>query len=132
MIFFRADIVPHVPATSILATKFLINEYYVHCGPEYWINGKDKQKFADRSVFEDPSCSNSLGPLYNIFDHLLYFDVNIGNCYLSQPMQLLEIPFDLLQPVEVIPPLPRPIEKFISSISDISGPPLSNVPILGR
>lgn len=112
----RADIVPHVPPTSLLGSKFLLNDHYVHPHTEFWINGKKDQRFCSRTVYEDPKCSMSLGPLYTIVDHLIYFDVNLA-ASVGQPGQLMTLPFNIFNPVDRLPPLP---EKFARKISGVA------------
>jgi len=112
----RGDIITHVPPTSVLGTKLIIGDYYIHPKTEFWINGKKGQKFCRRNVYEDSKCSMSMGPLYSIIDHLVYFDTNIGSA-LGQPLAFASLPFCLLNPVDVLPPLPKPIEKLIGGIT---------------
>lgn len=111
----RADLVPHYPPTSILGTK-LLGDYYIHPQTEFWINGKENQKFCRRTFYEDPQCSMSMGPGYSVIDHGVYFDTNIGSM-LGQPLIFAHLPFGLLNPVDVLPPLPKPIEHLIGGLT---------------
>lgn len=111
----RADIFPHTPPTSILGTK-LLGDYYVHPQTEFWIDGIENQAFCSRNVTEDSTCSMSMGPLYSVVDHLIYFDVNTGSV-LGQPLVFAYLPFWLLNPVDVLPPLPKPIENLIGGVA---------------
>lgn len=119
----------HFPPTSV-ASLLTTGDYFVHCAPEFWINGQDEQRFCDDTVYEDPKCSNSLAPLYCIADHFSYFDINLLN-FMGQPVRILELPFGLPQPT-ILPPLPKPIEKFIGSVTDLALPVLGYVPLAGR
>lgn len=112
---FRADIFPHLPPTSILTTK-LLGVYYVHAQTEYWINGKNNQKFCSPTLAEDPTCSMSMGPIYSLADHLQYFDVNLASI-IGQPLILAYLPFGLLDPVKDLPPLPKKLQNLVGSIS---------------
>lgn len=121
---FRADIGPHILPVSILGSP-LMGDYYVHPQPEYWINGINDQKFADCSRYNDPNCSDSMGPAYTVLDHFQYFDANYLICWLNQPLVWTTLPANLLQPVGQIPPLPNVITNFLSAaigfVSDLFG-----------
>jgi hypothetical protein len=41
-------------------------------------------------LYEDPSCSNSLGPWYNTQDHLKYWDVVISACTERNPLPIMK------------------------------------------
>lgn len=58
----------------------------------------------------------SLGPVYSVPDHVVYFDTNLGNV-LGQPLIYAYLPFTLLNPVDVLPPLPKPIENLIGGVA---------------
>lgn len=58
----------------------------------------------------------SMGPVYSVIDHLVYFDTNLGSV-LGQPLVFAYLPFCILNPVDVLPPLPKPIEKLIGGIA---------------
>lgn len=120
----RADLVCHLPPTSILGTNFLA-DFYHHTQIEYWIKGDEGKdgKFADQSVYEDSTCSNSLGPLYSALDHLYYFDIHILEC-ISDAQELLALP-EILEPFGVVPPLPQIIHITLTDIGD------KVLPILG-
>lgn len=113
----RADIVAHVAPTSLLGTSML-GDYYIHCQNEYWINGQDDEAFCSNSIYEDPTCSDSLGPYYSIVDHATYLDVDYAICIVDQPAPWAAIPASILQPVGTIPPLPQPISKFLDVATD--------------
>ncbi|XP_037039210.1 lipase-like [Bradysia coprophila] len=107
----RADIIPHIPPTSIIGTN-LLGDYYVHAQTEFWIDGQQDQKFCQQNVYEDPNCSMSLGPLYNVVDHVTYFDTNLASV-IGQPLVVAYLPLRLLNPVDTLPPLPKPMENLI-------------------
>ncbi len=113
--YFRADLVPHVPPTSLFGT--IIYDYYYHVLNEYWIHDSG-EKFANQSTYEDPTCSNSLGPLYTPIDHEQYFDVNHLRCLLSDLHELLAVPV-IFNPPDVLPPFPKPIQNSLSEFADI-------------
>lgn len=69
------------------------------------------QRFCNQTVYEDPTCSNSIGPAYTLIDHFTYFDVNIDSAFAQQ--------FQLASLVEIlIPPLPKFIENPLGDLSD--------------
>ncbi|KAJ6649733.1 Lipase [Pseudolycoriella hygida] len=114
----RADIICHLPPVTVLGTNILY-DFYFHPQNEYWINGSDGQKFCSQNVYEDASCSNSIGPAYSLVDHFTYFDVNIAGAF-AQPLQLASIAFNIL-PVETsLPPLPKfignPLEDLLNTV----------------
>jgi len=75
----RADLAPHViPVTPVTAMTGI---QYAHHTQEVWLNGA-ATNFCSKSVYEDWSCSNSLGPAYTLVDHLQYFNVDYTVCYL--------------------------------------------------
>lgn len=112
----RADIICHLPPVTLLGTDLLYDNY-IQPQTEYWINGTVGQRFCSQSVFEDPTCSNSIGPAYTLVDHFTYFDVNIASAF-AQPQQLLSIPFNIL-PVELLlPPLPKFIADPLGDLLD--------------
>ncbi|KAI7872514.1 Alpha/Beta hydrolase protein [Spinellus fusiger] len=61
------DIVPHLPPQSL---------GFLHPGTEYWIHNNEVDICS--SSFDSSSCSNSVVPFTNIFDHLDYFGLSIG------------------------------------------------------
>ncbi|OXA42457.1 Lipase, partial [Folsomia candida] len=80
----RADIIPHLgPVSALGVFDLLTGKNCVHHGQEVWINGEEIN-FCSKTVYEDPNCSNSLGPLYTVLDHLQYFDADISACYLVE------------------------------------------------
>ncbi len=100
----------------------ILGDYYIHPQPEYWINGKGNQRFADITRYNDPTCSDSMGPAYSVLDHFQYFDANYLVCYLDQPLVWLTLPASILQPVGSIPPLPEKITEFLGgNIKLVSG-----------
>lgn len=107
----------HVAPTSLLGTTIL-GDYYVHCQPEYWYVSTDDQGFCDTTVYEDPDCSDSLGPVYSALDHATYLEVNYAICVVGQPAPWLAIPFDIFQPVGVVQPLPQVISNFLVGAFD--------------
>lgn len=109
----------------------LLGDYYIHAQTEYWINGTLGQKFADPSVYEDFTCSNSMGPAYTLVDHFTYFDANYLICFADQPGEFAAIPGGILEPVNSIPPLlPQPISNFLGGLIGF----VTNLlgPLLGR
>lgn len=58
----------------------------------------------------------SMGPAYSAIDHTVYFDTNIGSM-LGQPLIFAHLPFGLLNPIKVLPPLPKPIEHLIGGLT---------------
>lgn len=119
----------HVVPTSVLGMP-LLGDYYLHAQTEYWINGTDGQKFADQSVYEDSTCSNSMGPAYSVLDHFLYFDANLLVCWLNDPQVWLAIPTSDVQLIGIIPPLPRKLTYYLGAaigfVTNLLGP------LLGR
>jgi hypothetical protein len=107
----NGDIVAHVAPTSLFFTKML-GDYYVHCQPEYWYVDENNQRFCNTSVYEDPTCSDSMGPDYAVTDHSMYLGVDFAPCLFGQPAPWAAIPFNIFQPVGTIPPLPGFMSKF--------------------
>ncbi|KAJ6632650.1 Lipase [Pseudolycoriella hygida] len=124
----RADIICHYPPTSILGTNLLINDYFIHPQTEFWIDGKKNQHFCNNTFYEDPACSMSMGPLYSLIDHVIYFDVNISDGF-GQLLSIAHLPFGLLNPFEDLPPLPKPLENILSGVTGGTASVLS--PLLG-
>jgi len=129
LIYFRADIVCHIPPVSILGTSIAF-DYYYHALNEYYLKDVigNEAKFADQSVYEDRDCSNSLGPLYSPADHFKYFDVNHNECLADFIQEFTAIP-GVIFPIEDVPEFPGFIQI---SINDI-GTSLINIvsPLLG-
>lgn len=71
-------------------------------------------KFCNDRYAEDPKCSMSMGPVYTVVDHLLYFDTNLGSVF-GQPLSLASLPLGLFNPVKVLPPLPKKIENLFGA-----------------
>ncbi|KAG4067502.1 hypothetical protein HA402_002779 [Bradysia odoriphaga] len=115
----NADIVTHVAPTSLLGTT-LLGDYYVHCQPEYWYVDENNQRFCDTTVYEDPTCSDSLGPDYSIADHSTYLGVNYAPCLFGQPAPWAAIPFNIFQPVGTIPPMPGFIYNFNAAAANFA------------
>lgn len=67
----KADIFSHI---------FLNSEGYVHSGNEYWRAPNNSDIFCNPNLYEDPACSNSLGPSYNTNDHLTYLGIPKAGC----------------------------------------------------
>lgn len=79
----KGDIIAHIaPATGL-------SSGYFHHGTELWISPTDGDKVCSKSVYEDPKCSNSLGPVYSVLDHIFYWDVQYLKCALENPITLL-------------------------------------------
>lgn len=120
---------PHVAPTSLTGTTIL-GDYYVHCQPEYWYVSEDNQRFCATSVYEDPTCSDSLGPIYSILDHATYMGVSYATCIAGQPAPWSAIPLSIFQPVGVIPPLPKFMSNFLAGAANFAIHTLSH--ILGK
>lgn len=76
----HADIIPHLPLASL---------GYVHHGTELWIT-PDEDKSCSKEVYEDFSCSNSLGPAYIPSDHSTMWDVTHAlECSINNPGSVL-------------------------------------------
>lgn len=73
----------------------------------------NNKRFCDTSVFEDPTCSDSLGPVYSLPDHATYLEVPYAPCVVGQPAPWAAIPFSILQPVGTIPPFPEFVATFL-------------------
>ncbi|OXA42166.1 lipase [Folsomia candida] len=113
----RADIIPHFPpVTAFGFLNAFLGVNYIHHGQEVWINGNDTI-FCSKAVYEDPTCSNSLGPIYTIVDHLQYFDADYSVCYFVEgwlDIDLLSL--DGFTPTNFIPPMPTIDNKTISRV----------------
>lgn len=113
----RADFAPHFIPVSIASTNVIIGDYYLHTQTEYWINGTTG-KFCNNSIYEDPTCSNSMGPIYStLLDHLMYFDANYLTCIAEQPWPLISLPYTN-QFTSALPPLPEFISGPIGQGAD--------------
>lgn len=99
----RADIIPHFPPTSLLDTS-LLYDYYIQTHAEFWIKSDTQQRFCNQSFYEDPTCSDSVGPNYNLADHFGYFGLNYTMC--MSPDLLSGLPFNTTNPGD-IPSLPQ-------------------------
>lgn len=105
---------PHLPPTSILSTSIL-GAYYYHCETEYWDNGPENDGYCNSSVYEDPDCSDSLGPAYSFADHKNYLNVQYGNCSVAL---FATIPGSINQGIGNIPPLPELATDFLAATGD--------------
>jgi hypothetical protein len=65
----KADPIPHCPISSL---------GYVHHGTELWTEMNGNVKSCSKHFYEDPTCSNSMSPVYNPIDHNIYYGVRIG------------------------------------------------------
>jgi len=118
----RGDIITHVPPVSVLSvlnTTLAAGDFYYHAQTEFWVNGESGQRWCNQTIYEDPTCGNSMGPLYEVSDHLQYFDANYLTCYTEQPAGLLSLPLGILNPVETIPALPTKISSFNGALTNI-------------
>ncbi len=73
-------LVPHIAPVSL---------NFIHQGTELWTGTTvpGGSKICSRSNYEDPTCSNSRGPLlFNALDHLTYFNMFAGSCDLASPI----------------------------------------------
>jgi len=75
----RADIIPHIVPFSL--------GYVHHANEVYIVNGVTRN--CSNVYYEDLSCSDSLGPIYSVFDHLFYFDADVTTCVLESPIDLV-------------------------------------------
>lgn len=84
----KADIVPHLPTSSM---------GFVHHGTELWITPNNEDKICSKTVYEDPTCSNSLGTAYQATDHPMVWNVtHATECALKNPGNLMSqfvVPF---------------------------------------
>lgn len=90
---------------------------YVHHTQEVWING-NITKFCSKTVYEDRTCSNSMGPSYTLLDHGQYFDVDIFSCYFVEGwggVDLITLPIGFT-PTDYIPPMPSKMYNFFEPI----------------
>jgi len=66
----KADLVAHVPARGVQSV-------YIHHSNQVWVAKNGEINICSTNVYEDPSCSISLGPNYNVLDHTTgYFGTN--------------------------------------------------------
>jgi hypothetical protein len=66
----RRDLFTHMPVRSL-------QPYFIHTQNELWLQPDGSVKECSHTVYEDPECSNSLGPVYNPIDHMTgYFDTS--------------------------------------------------------
>ncbi len=80
----NGDVCPH---------KYLAKYEAIHHGPELWITPSNKNgEFCATNVYEDPDCSNSLGPIYSLLDHLDYWDVAYHYCAVKDPLSTVRGP----------------------------------------
>lgn len=70
----------------------------------------------------------SMGPLYTFVDHLVYFDTNLGTVF-GQSAQWAALPFGILNPVDCLPPLPKPIDNLVGGV--VAGAVGGLAPFLG-
>ncbi|XP_021961423.1 lipase [Folsomia candida] len=126
----RADIIPHFPPVGHLGLiDLLIHTTYFHHGQEVWINRKEIN-FCSQAVYEDSTCSNSLGPLYTIIDHLQYFDADYSVCYFVEGW----LDIDLISiagftPTDYIPPMPTVMAGFLTGL--VEGGYEGILPVIG-
>jgi len=107
-----ADVIPHISAPAGIG--------YYHHQTEYWIYNiaSYAARYCNLTLYEDPACSDSLGPLYNVLDHLIYFDVNIVSCIEQDPLS-----FATQAVLDLNEFLPAIIFKLFPQL-DITGLPL--------
>ncbi|OXA44939.1 lipase [Folsomia candida] len=126
----RDDIIPHLPPVSAFGViDLLIHTNYLHHGQEVWINGSEIN-FCSQAVYEDPTCSNSLGPLYTIIDHLQYFDADYSVCYFVEGW----LDIDLISiagfiPTDYIPPMPTVMAGILTGL--VEGGYEGILPVIG-
>lgn len=115
---FRGDIVAHVNPVSAFGTfGLLLGVNYVHHTQEVWINGNNT-RFCSKTVYEDASCSNSMGPTYTLLDHGQYFNVNLFSCFLVEgwgEIDVISLPIGFT-PTDYVPPMPSKIYNFLNPI----------------
>lgn len=100
-----------------MANTPLLGDYYVHCQTEYWYVDENNQRFCNTTVCEDTTCSDSMGPAYNIDDHRTYLGVDYGECVFGQPAPWLAIP-GVLQPANTVPKFPKRLSSFFVDTGD--------------
>lgn len=98
----KADIVPHLPPTSVLNTTILY-DHYVHVQYEVWIKSATNTTFCGYTTYEDVNCSNSLGPGYATTDHTQY--PGMSECY-ADILNLLS-PLSLISTIGKLPEIPK-------------------------
>ncbi|OXA43133.1 lipase [Folsomia candida] len=122
----RADIVAHLFPVSV---PLLFGEYYVHHGQEVWINGEEIN-FCSKRVYEDPNCSNSLGPVYSVLDHLQYFDADLTVCYLVEGwLEIDLVTVEGFTPTNFLPPMPTVMRGILVGL--VQGGYQGLLPVLG-
>ncbi|OXA39301.1 Lipase [Folsomia candida] len=73
----KADFAAHAPSSLV---------GYVHHGNELWIMPTEAEKVCSKTVYEDPSCANSVASMANLPDHLQYWDVAYLSCAGADPV----------------------------------------------
>lgn len=111
---YRADIVSHLPPTTMVLP--LLQDDYIHVQTEFFIDGEDRQRFCNQNVYEDPTCSMSLGPIFSVLDHATYFDTDTLATGASNPLAYTSLPWGIFEPTESIPALPKAISNFTSAV----------------
>jgi hypothetical protein len=118
----RADIFPHLAYPAILN--------YIHYGNEVFI--KDGLVRNCSNVrYEDPTCSNSQGPVYSALDHFSYFGADWTLCITQDPinfaLQLLLnlhslIPSDLVEALRAqVPDFSEPLSNIVQQLFPLLG-----------
>ncbi|XP_035714885.1 lipase-like isoform X3 [Folsomia candida] len=126
----RADIAAHLfPVSALGVIDLLTGENYVHHGQEVWINGEEIN-FCSKTVYEDPNCSNSLGPLYTLLDHFQYFDADITVCYLVEGWLDIDlVTVEGFTPTNFLPPMPTVMRGILVGL--VQGGYQGLLPVLG-
>jgi len=96
---------------------------YVHHQNELFLDSeKGIQRYCNVGVYEDPTCSNSYGPLYTPVDHLYYFDLQATTCLEADPYNFA---LQILLPLQSLIPLlsPTPSPTFKPVLGDAIGVP---------
>ncbi|XP_021961427.2 lipase-like [Folsomia candida] len=118
----RADIIPHVPPVSALGIMdVLASINYVHHTQEVRAtpSGHIPPTFCSKNFFEDPTCSNSLGPKYSLGDHEKYFDADYTVCYMVEGWLGIDlVTVKGFTPTNFIPPMPTPMQGFMTGFVD--------------
>jgi len=99
----KADMIPHLPPTSVLNSNFLYDNY-VHVLHEFWIKSTNTTTFCGETAYEDENCSNSLGPGYTVLDHTQYPGTSSSQC-INDVINLLS-PLKIISILRSLPALP--------------------------
>lgn len=85
----KLDIIPHLYPPEL---------GYVHQGTELWFTGR-RNTSCSKELYEDPLCSKSRSPFYNLEDHIKLWNVNVAECTLDDMEQFAR---DIVLPMDTI------------------------------